>query len=387
MSIVRPGYLQSISKRLEWNPVVSLLGPRQVGKTTLAKSIRDVWMARGEETHFFDLESPVDLNKLANPEMTLSKLGGLVILDEIQRMPILFQILRVLADRPESPAKFLILGSASTDLVKGASESLAGRVSFIDVTGFSLAEIGNNHLFDRWWRGGFPRAYTAENDERAHLWHCDFITTFLETDIPKLGIEIPSSNLRRFWTMVAHYHAQVWNGSELARALGSTEPTASRYLNILAGTFMVRRLPPWFENLKKRQVKASKIYLRDSGILHTLLTINGRDALDSHPKVGASWEGFALEQILAVVGDRNAYFWSTHGGAELDLLLFHKNQRIGIEFKYSEAPKTTKSMHVAIRDLDLAHLYIVHPGEHQIPFLENITAIPLPEICSLLAPP
>jgi len=263
--------------------------------------------------------------------------------------------------------------------IMGIGETLAGRISFIDVSGFSLTEIGAEHLAPRWWRGGFPRAYLAHNDVATRQWHEDFIRTFLEQDIPQLGIRIPARTLRRFWTMIAHYHGQILQVSELARSLGASEPTARRYIDILCGTYVVRQLPPWFENLKKRQVKAPKIYIRDSGILHALLNIPDPVALESHPKLGASWEGFAIEQILSVTGDREAYFWATHGGAELDLLLFHKGKRIGFDFKYNEKPVASKSMHIAEADLNLDHLYVVHPGRHTFPLTENITAITLPE--------
>ena len=366
-------------------PVVALLGPRQVGKTTLAR----LFAVSLEEmpVHWFDLESLVDLARLSNPELALSPLRGLVILDEIQRMPELLPVLRVLADRPETPARFLILGSASLELVKGASESLAGRLSFVDVTGFTLEETGAEHLRQRWWRGGFPRAYLARNDRAASQWQEDFFRTFLEQNIPQLGIRVPAATLRRFWTMLAHYHGQIWNASELARALGSSEPTARRYLDILVGTYMVRQLPSWFENLKKRQVKAPKIYIRDSGVCHALLGLESMEALESHPKLGASWEGFALEQILAVTGDSNAYFWATHSGAELDLLVVHRGRRVGFEFKYSENPSTTKSMQIALADLGLDHLYVVYPGQHRIPLTESITASPLPDLLHLISRP
>ncbi len=385
MNLARPSYLDTIRERLVDYPVVALPGPRQVGKTTLAR----LFAVSLEEmpVHWFDLESPVDLARLSNPELALSPLRGLVILDEIQRMPELFPVLRVLADRPETPARFLILGSASLELVKGASESLAGRLSFVDVTGFTLEETGAEHLRQRWWRGGFPRAYLARNDRAASQWQEDFFRTFLEQDIPQLGIRVPATTLRRFWTMLAHYHGQIWNASELARALGSSEPTARRYLDILVGTYMVRQLPPWFENLKKRQVKAPKIYIRDSGVCHALLGLESMEALESHPKLGASWEGFALEQILAVTGDSNAYFWATHSGAELDLLVVHRGQRVGFEFKYSENPSTTKSMQIALADLGLDHLYVVYPGQHRIPLTESITASPLPDLLHLISRP
>lgn len=378
----RNDYLSLIRERLRDYPVVALPGPRQAGKTTLSRMLAE--SLPGTERHHFDLESPADLARLSNPELVLSPLRGLVILDEIQRMPELYPVLRVLADRADTPARFLILGSASPDLIEGVSETLAGRISFIDVSGFSLTEIGVENLAKRWWRGGFPRAYLASDDKQARQWHEDFFRTFLERDIPQLGIGIPAATLRRFWTMVAHYHGQILQVSELARSLGSSQPTARRYIDILCGTYVVRQLPPWFENLKKRQVKAAKIYIRDSGIFHALLSIADATALQSHPKLGASWEGFAIEQILAITGDREAYFWATHAGAELDLLVFHSGKRIGFEFKYSESPSTTKSMRVAMQDLGLDHLYVVHPGRHTFPLDDNITASTLAEVLAKL---
>lgn len=380
MSISRHKYLATIGTRLRDNPVVALVGPRQAGKTTLAKK----YAVGAGETHFFDLEAPSDLARLANPELVLSPLRGLVVLDEIQCLPELFPLLRVLADRSGTPARFMILGSASSNLVKGAGETLAGRVSFIDVSGFSLTELGDSDLDTHWWRGGFPRAFLARDDVAARQWHEDFIRTFLERDIPQLGIGVPATTLRRFWTMVAHYHGQVLKVSELARSLGSSEPTARRYLDILCGTYVVRQLPPWFENLKKRQVKAPKIYVRDSGLAHTLLGIPDRPALQAHPKLGASWEGYAMEQILSITGDREAYFWATHAGAELDLLVFHRGKRLGFEFKYTDRPSTTKSMRCACEDLGLDHLYVVHPGKHAFALDAQITAIPLAMLCGEL---
>ena len=313
-------------------------------------------------------------------------------------------------------------------MIKGASESLAGRLSFVDVTGFTLEETGADQLRRRWWRGGFPRAFLAKDDPSASQWHEDFFRTFLERDIPQLGIRVPATTLRRFWTMFAHYHGQIWNAAELARALGASEPTARRYLDILSGTYMVRQLPPWFENIKKRQVKAPKIYIRDSGVCHSLLNLphfssleshpklgaswgspktkgqnwpleshpklgaswgspktKGQNwPLESHPKLGASWEGFAMEQILAVTGDSKAYFWATHAGAELDLLVFHQGRRLGFEFKYTEKPSTSKSMQVALADLKLDELIVVYPGKGRFPLSEAIMACPLTDVLEVL---
>lgn len=379
MALDREGYLATIRERLRDNVVVALPGPRQAGKTTISQLFADGEWKDGP-VHRFDLESPADVARLANPQLALEPLRGLIVLDEIQRMPELFPLLRVLADRPEVPARFLILGSASPALIEGTSESLAGRVSFIDVSGFSLWEVGSENLATRWWRGGFPPAYLARSDAVARQWHEDFIRTFLERDIPQSGIDIPAITLRRFWTMIAHYHGQILKVSELARSIGSSEPTARRYLDILCGTYVVRQLPPWFENLKKRQVKAPKVYIRDSGLCHSLLGVPDREGLQGHPKVGASWEGFCIEQILALTGEREAYYWATHGGAELDLLVLQHGQRLGYEFKYSEQPRTTKSMRVALDDLRLDRLQIVYPGEHVIPLDERISAIPLANV-------
>lgn len=370
--IDRPEPLRRLHQVFLVHPAAALLGPRQCGKTTLARVF-----AKAEQTTFFDLENPVDLQRLSAPMQALEKLEGLVVIDEIQRKPELFELLRVLIDRPSNPARFLVLGSASPTLVKGASESLAGRIGFVDLSGFSLEEVGVGQRDDLWNRGGFPRSFLAPDDEASFGWRLDFVRTFLERDLPQLGITTPAQTLRRFWTMIAHYHGRVWNAAELARSLGTSENTARRYLDILAGAFLVRVLPPWFENLKKRQVKAPKIYLRDSGLLHALLQLSSLDVVRGHPKLGASWEGFALEHIHGALDTRDTYFWATHGGAELDLMVFHSGRRLGFELKYADAPPLTRSMRVALEDLELDRLWVVYPGSEAYDLHEKVSVIPL----------
>jgi len=373
--IDRPEFLRRIAEVFRVHPVAALLGPRQCGKTTLARVY-----AEGEKVAFFDLEDPVDLQRLSAPMTALEGLSDLVVIDEIQRRPALFAILRVLVDRPDNPARFLVLGSASPTLVHGVSESLAGRVGFVDLSGLTLPEVGSENRDALWSRGGFPRSFLALDDEASFAWRRDFIRTFLEKDLPQLGLTIPAETLRRFWTMVAHYHGQRWNASEFGRALGASENTARRYLDILAGAFMVRVLPPWFENLRKRQVKAPKTYLRDSGLLHALLQLRGLEEVRGHPKLGASWEGFALEQLLVTFDTRDAYYWATHNGAELDLLIFHSARRYGFELKYSDAPALSRSAHIALEDLRLDHLWIVYPGHRTYQLSEKVTVMPLQEV-------
>jgi predicted AAA+ superfamily ATPase len=339
----------------------------------------------GSTAQFFDLERPIDRAKLESPELALGGLKGLVILDEIQRLPELFEVLRVLADRPERQARFLVLGSASPQLVQGSSESLAGRVSFVDLGGFTLGEVGAAELERLWVRGGFPRSFLAESEVASQKWRQDFARTFLERDLPQLGINVPSETMRRYWTMLAHYHAQIWNGAEFARSLGASESTARRYLDLLAGAYMLRVLPPWHANLRKRQVKSPKVYLRDSGLLHSLLQIQDLNALRGHPKLGASWEGFALEEALSILQTRDAYFWATHGGAELDLFVLHEGRRLGFEFKYHEAPRRSRSMTIAMEDLSLDALTVVHPGPDAYPIGERMHAVPLRELREFLA--
>ncbi|MBI5201023.1 MAG: ATP-binding protein [Elusimicrobia bacterium] len=376
--IQRRDLLGVVRAALKHNPVVAILGPRQCGKTTLAGEL-----ARGNTAERFDLENPVDLARLANPMTALERLRGLVVVDEAQRLPSLFPVLRVLADRPKTPARFLLLGSAAPEIVRGVSESLAGRIATIEVGGFDLREVGPKALPKLWSRGGLPRSFLASSEPVSLAWRQDFIGTFLERDIPQLGITIPAAALRRFWTMLAHFHGQIWNGAELARSLGTSEPTARRYLDLLTGAFVVRQLQPWHENIGKRQVKAPKVYVRDSGLLHALLSVGSLRELEAHPKYGASWEGFALEQAIGAAGAWQTYFWATHAGAELDLLLLKKGKRFGFEFKAAEAPTATKSMHVALADLKLERLYVVYPGARAYPMDKKIEALPLAEIPGL----
>jgi len=373
--IQRTTYAHLLEQSLGRSPVTSLLGPRQCGKTTLARAI-----SQQRQATYFDLESLPDQQRLQNPELMLGNLEGLVILDEIQLRPDLFNVLRVLVDRPSCSARFLVLGSAAPQVVKGVSESLAGRCEFIELSGFNFSETGDETLTTLWLRGGFPRSFLAGSPEESSAWREGFIRTFLERDIPQLGITIPAVAMRRFWTMLAHCHGQTLNASELARSLGATDKTIRHYLDILTGTYMMRQLQPWHENIGKRQVKAPKIFFRDSGLLHSLLHIPDYPGLTSHPRLGVSWEGFALEQCLTHLGISEAYFWATHGGAELDLLFFKNGKRYGLEFKYTEAPRTSKSMHSALGDLKLEHLWVIHPGEHTYPADTRITMLPLKHI-------
>lgn len=365
-------------------PVTVFLGARQTGKTTLANMLSEVYKSQTDaEVHIFDLERAVSRAALSTPEITIEPLNGLVVIDEIQRLPGLFETLRPLADRPDMPARFLVLGSASPGLIRGVSESLAGRSLFLPITGFSIDEVGVEAQDKLWVRGGFPRSWLALTEGASRRWREAFISTFLERDIPQLGIRIPSETLRRFWTMLAHYHGKIWNASELARSIGASAKTALYYRDILAGGFVVRVLPPWFENIKKRQVKSPKIYIRDSGLLHSLLGIQDMAGLRAHPHYGASWEGFALEQILSLLGSGNAYFWSTQRGAELDLLIFRNGARLGFEFKCSDAPVMTKSMHIALQDLNLKRLLVIYPGKERYRIHDKVEVFPLRECVNL----
>lgn len=351
-------------------PITAILGPRQCGKTTLAREIAGerggVW---------FDLEDERDLAGLASPMLALERLGGLVVVDEIQRMPKLFETLRVLADRRPLPARFLILGSASPDIIRGVSESLAGRVHFVDMGGFALDEVGADRCDALWSRGGFPDAYLAASDAACERWRRTFVRTFLERDLPALGTRLPAEEMRRFWTMLAHTHGGAWNAADFCRSLGWTAQAARRHLDLFSGAFMVRQLQPWFENTGKRLVKSPKVYLRDSGLVHQLLGIENFASLQSHPVSGASWEGFCIEQILAGLGQPEAWFWGTAAGAELDLLVMIRGRRIGFEFKHTAAPRSTKSMHVAFSDLKLDRLFVVYPGRSRYPLSERMEVV------------
>lgn len=382
--IERQTHLQEVTTALEQFPVVAILGARQVGKTTLARRVAARWNG---PTHRFDLEDPDDQARLADASFVLRQLTGLVVLDEIQLRPDLFALLRVLADRPDGPARFLILGSAAPELLRHTAESLAGRVALHELQGLSLDELPPQDLDKRWLRGGFPRALLATSDAASHAWRDAFMRTYLERDLPQLGIQLPALTLRRFWTMLAHYHAQTWNGSELARAFGVSDKTISRYLDILEGTFMAWRLRPWHANIGKREVKAPKVYLSDTGLLHSLLGVRTEHDLLAHPKCGASWEGFALREVLrhTRAGRDEAFFWGLHSGAELDLLLHRAGQRWGFEIKLTRSPKVTPAMRSAQQALGLAHLYVVCHGEGPItPLSEGISALPLQSLSSLV---
>ena len=370
--VPRPELLERIERAFQVAPIVTLLGPRQCGKTTIARMI-----AQKNGAAIFDLEDQADNAALANPKLALSGKRGLIIIDEIQNWPELLPALRVLVDRPDNAARFLLLGSASPMLVRGVSETLAGRTSFVDMAGFTLEEVGSSQWRQLWLRGGFPRSWLADSDALSFEWKKAFIRTFLERDIPQLGISIPAAALSRFWTMIAHYHGQIWNGSALSRSFGVSEKTVKRYLEILEGTFLVRTLPPWHDNLGKRLVKSPKVYIRDSGILHALLGIDTMDALLSHPVAGASWEGFAVESVRARFPEAQAFFYATHGGAELDLLLIDHNRRYGFEMKLNEAPKLTRSMMVSIENLKLDGLFVIYPGARQYPLSERVSALPI----------
>jgi uncharacterized protein len=384
VTIRRPRHLAALRRLLARNPVVALLGARQVGKTTLARELA----TSVSRVELFDLERAADLARLADPELALAPLRGLVVLDEIQRRPELFSALRVLADRPRTPARFLVLGSASPDLLRQGAESLAGRIAFHELPALSLDEVGLRALDRRWLRGGFPRAFTARSLAESAEWRRAFVRTFLERDVRQFGITVPAPTLERFWAMLAHYHGQIWNASEFARAFGVSYHAVQRYLAVLEATFMVRVLRPWAENLGKRQVKAPKVYVRDSGLLHTLLGIDAARDLERHPKVGASWEGFVVEAVIHQLGARadRCHFWATHTGAELDLLVIDGPRRYGFEVKRTTAPAVTPSMRHALADLRLTRLDVIHAGADTFPLARDVRAVSAHRLLDEVAP-
>ncbi len=370
--IHRHGVKTQTETALRRSRVTALLGPRQSGKTTLAREF-----VPSDSVNYFDLKDPQSLARLDQPKVALENLTGLVVIDEIQRKPELFPLLRVLADRQPNPAKFLLLGSAAPELLRQSSESLAGRIETLELTGFDLSEVGAAEMPRHWLRGGFPLSFLAENDEDSAVWRSRFVSTFLERDLPAAGMGISPVTMLRFWTMLAHYHGQTWNASEIAGAMGISATTTRRYVDLLTHTFMIRQLQPWHENLGKRQVKAPKIYFRDSGLFHTLTHIKSESDLLTHPKIGASWEGYAIEEVLRHYQPDQEFFWATHNGAELDLLLFKDGKRIGIECKRRDAPKLTASMKISMEDLKLNELHVIYPGTKAYPLGESIQVLPL----------
>jgi predicted AAA+ superfamily ATPase len=371
--VTRAQDLESVAKLLAAFPVTAILGPRQCGKTTLARAF--------DADHSFDLENPRDVARLEQPQLALEDLKGLIAIDEIQRLPSLFPLLRYLVDR-EAGQRYLILGSASRDLVQQSSETLAGRIAYYQLSGFRLSDLGPDSATSLWLRGGLPRSFLAQTEEESQEWRRQYISTFLERDIPQLGIAIPARTLRRFWTMLSHYHGQLLNLSELGRSFGVSDMTVRKYCDILEGAFMVRLLRPWAANVGKRVVRHPKLYLRDTGLLHSLLSLDTLEQLQSSPKVGASWEGFALESVARTLDrtDEELYFWRTHGGAELDLFWQWGGRNWGVEVKYQDAPRLTRSMDVAIEDLELAALWVVYPGRTAYRLSEKVKVLPLRDL-------
>lgn len=371
----RQALLGAIRTALDRSRVVVLVGPRQCGKTTLARDL-----ISEDSLNYFDLEDPVSLARLDEPLTALRPLTGLVVIDEVQRRPDLFPVLRVLADRRAIPARFLVLGSASGDLLRQTSESLAGRMEQIVISGFTLTELGTEAEPTLWRRGGFPLSYLARTEADSLAWRKHFIRTLLERDLPQWGVRVSAVALQRFWTMVAHYHGQTWNAAEPARALGVNETTTRRYLDLLTDALMLRQLQPWHANLRKRQVKAPKVYVRDSGLLHQLLGIDTAKALMSHPKLGASWEGFVIEQVLASEPHDEAYFWATHQGAEIDLVLRRGDRSLGVEIKRADAPRITPSIRIALEDLRLEQVVVLYPGPQRFPLADRVEAVPVGDL-------
>ena len=378
--ISREDHETAIGALLSQFPVVGLIGARQVGKTTLARSVAE---AAAQPVTTFDLEDPTDAARLADPRLALEPLQGLVVIDEVQRQPGLFELLRVLVDRPGNAARFLVLGSAGPDLLRQSSETLAGRIAYHELPPFRVNETGTDSIDRLWLRGGFPLSFLASGEAASVRWRQAFIRTFLERGLPQLGVSVAAATMRRFWTMVAHYHGNRWNNSEVGRALGLSSPTINTYLDHLVASLAVRRLAPWHENLKKRQVKAPKVYVADTGLLHTLLALDSEAALLGHPKAGASWEGFAMQEIVRVLGVDwdQCHYWATQQGAELDLLAFTEGRRVGFEFKRTSAPRFTRSMRSALDDLRLDRLYVVFPGSSRFPLAPRVEAVGLAATC------
>lgn len=368
--INRKRFVAQINRAMTSHRIVALLGPRQCGKTTLARLFAD----KHKPENYFDLEDPADLVRLLTPKVTLEALKGLIVIDEIQKAPELFPVLRVLHDQ-DKERQFLILGSASRELIQQSSESLTGRIQYVEITPFQMQEV--NDFQKLWVRGGFPESYLASDEETSINRRRAYVRTFVEQDVPNLGVQIMPQNIMKFWMMIVHYHGQIFNAHEIGNSLDLTGPTAKRYLDILAGTFMIRILQPWYENIKKRQIKSSKIYLRDSGIFHYLSNIFTYGDLLTHPKIGASWEGIAMETIIQKIDPDQYYFWGVHATCELDLLLFKSGKRLGFEFKYSDAPSITPSMHMALSDLKLDTLTVIYPGEKYYQLHERIFVAPL----------
>ncbi|MBE7420342.1 MAG: ATP-binding protein [Ideonella sp.] len=380
--IDRKEHAERISHLLKRFPVVAILGARQVGKTTLAAQIV---RQRSAISTRFDLENPADLARLADPLLALEGLKGIVVLDEVQRRPELFPVLRVLADRRPVRTRFLLLGSASPHLLRQTSETLAGRIAYHELPGLSLREVGGERADRLWVRGGFPLSFLARSDAASLEWRREFTRTFVERDLPMLGINVAADTMRRFWSMVAHHHGQIWNASEMGRSFGVADTTVRSHLDKLTDALVVRQLKPWHENLSKRQVKAPKVYLRDTGLLHALLNLPTQRDIEGHPKLGASWEGFVLDQIVQTVDAQpdETHYWRTHQGAELDLLIVRGRHRHGFEIKRTSAPSITASMRSALADLRLTSLHVVHAGKVSFPLAKHVRALSIDDLTKI----